>query len=163
MRLFLTRYRGQTAYCCTSGYEIDSGKRKTANYLNALRNAFKGISLRYDGWGEASACGTLGCELRLQKRHYKDRVDSVLIDSEVRTSVPQMLTNFRIGTLAERNISSTARRPPSGVQLFLWKNAGPAPLCRRSPFPLSRDHFLNGTAPAVMGQIENGAVRRLVI
>src|SRR5260370_10202226 len=45
-------------------------------------------------------CGALGCELRVQKRHYKDRFASVLIDSEVRTSVPQMLTNFGIGTLA---------------------------------------------------------------
>ncbi len=45
-------------------------------------------------------CGALGCELRVQKRHYKDRIASVLIDSEVRTSAPQMLTNFGIGTLA---------------------------------------------------------------
>src|SRR6266702_3469749 len=48
----------------------------------------------------AQVCGALGCELRVQKRHYKDRVASVLIDSEVRTSAPQMLTNFGIGTLA---------------------------------------------------------------
>jgi len=34
--------------------------------------------------------------------HYKDRVASVLIDSEVRTCPPQMLTNFGIGTLADR-------------------------------------------------------------
>ena len=47
----------------------------------------------------AQVCGALGCELRVQKRHYKDRVASVLIDSEVRTSVPKMLTNFGIGTL----------------------------------------------------------------
>src|SRR5260370_30759450 len=48
----------------------------------------------------AQVCGALGCELRVQKRHYKHRFASVLIDSEVRTSVPQMLTNFGIGTLA---------------------------------------------------------------
>src|SRR6266568_7881883 len=48
----------------------------------------------------AQVCGALGCELRIQKRHYNDRVAGVLIDSEVRTSAPQMLTNFGIGTLA---------------------------------------------------------------
>jgi hypothetical protein len=50
----------------------------------------------------AQVCGVLGCELRVQKRHYKDKVASVLIDSEVRTSVPQMLTNSGIGTLVRR-------------------------------------------------------------
>src|ERR1700736_4436454 len=54
----------------------------------------------------AQVCGALGCELRVQKRHYKDRVASVLIDSEVSTSVPKMLTNFGIGTLVPRNRSS---------------------------------------------------------
>src|SRR6266571_2418712 len=54
----------------------------------------------------AQVCGVLGCELRVQKRHYKDRVASVLIDSEVRTSAPQMLTNFGIGTLVPRTRSS---------------------------------------------------------
>src|SRR6516164_1066176 len=33
----------------------------------------------------------------------KDRLASVIVDSEVRTSVPQMLTNFGIGTLARGN------------------------------------------------------------
>src|SRR5205823_10895075 len=47
----------------------------------------------------AQVCGALGCELRVQKRHYKDRVASVLIDSEVRTSAVQMVTNVGIGTL----------------------------------------------------------------
>jgi hypothetical protein len=42
----------------------------------------------------------------VQKRHYKDRVASVLIDSEVRTSAPQMLANFGIGTLVPRTRSS---------------------------------------------------------
>jgi hypothetical protein len=51
----------------------------------------------------AQVCGALGCELRVQKRHYKDRVASVLIDSEVRTSAPKMLTNFGIGTLSAAN------------------------------------------------------------
>src|SRR5262249_47668617 len=37
----------------------------------------------------AQFCGELGCELRVQKRHYRDGVASVLIDSEVRTSAPQ--------------------------------------------------------------------------
>src|SRR4029077_11156340 len=41
----------------------------------------------------AQVCGALGCELRVQKRRYKDRVASVLIDSGVRTSAPRMLTN----------------------------------------------------------------------
>src|ERR1700736_4436452 len=54
----------------------------------------------------AQVCGALGCELRVQKRHYKDRVASGLIDSEVRTSAPKMLTNFGIGTLVPRNRSS---------------------------------------------------------
>src|SRR6516164_2604528 len=33
----------------------------------------------------------------------KDRLASVIVDSEVRTSVPQMITNFGIGTLARGN------------------------------------------------------------
>src|SRR5438874_2681186 len=43
--------------------------------------------------------GVLGCELRVQRRPSTDRFASVLIDSEVRTSVPPTLTNFGIGTL----------------------------------------------------------------
>src|ERR1700737_844043 len=52
-------------------------------------------------------CGAFGCELRVQKRHYKDRVASVRIDSEVRTSAPKMLTNFGIGTLVPRKEDET--------------------------------------------------------
>src|SRR5690242_15016760 len=48
----------------------------------------------------AQFCGELRCEVRVQKRQYKGRVSSVLIDSEVRTRTPQTLTNFGIGTLA---------------------------------------------------------------
>src|SRR5262249_28619667 len=47
----------------------------------------------------AQRCETLRCELRVQKRHHKDKLASILIDSEVRTSVLQMVTNFGIGTL----------------------------------------------------------------
>jgi len=54
----------------------------------------------------AQVCGALGCELRVQKRHYKDRVASVLIDSEVRTSVPKVLTNFGIGTLENAELTA---------------------------------------------------------
>src|SRR3974390_393598 len=54
----------------------------------------------------AQLCEELGCELRVQKRHYRDRVASVLIDSEVRTSAPVTLTNFGIGTLVPRTRSS---------------------------------------------------------
>ena len=48
----------------------------------------------------AQICGARRCELRVQKRHYEDGLASVLVDSEVRTSAPQMPTNFGIGTLA---------------------------------------------------------------
>src|SRR5690242_6917185 len=48
----------------------------------------------------AQFCGELRCEVRVQKRQYKGRVSSVLINSEVRTRTPQMLTNFGIGALA---------------------------------------------------------------
>src|SRR6516165_5413284 len=43
---------------------------------------------------------SLDANFGLKKRHYRDGVASVLIDSEVRTSGPQLLTNFGIGTLA---------------------------------------------------------------
>ena len=67
----------------------------------------------------AQVCGALGRELRVQKRHYKDKVASVLIDSEVRTSVPKMLTNFGIGTLGsrrERNCGLFTRTSPVKLQ-----------------------------------------------
>jgi hypothetical protein len=56
-------------------------------------------------------------------------VASVLIDSEVRTSAPQMLTNFGIGTLGsrrERNCGLFARTPPVRLQFA----CSIAPPCR---------------------------------
>src|SRR5438067_1657277 len=57
----------------------------------------------------AQLCETLRCELRVQKRHYKNRVASVLIDSEVRMSAPQMLTNFGIGTLGRKLVKANVK------------------------------------------------------
>jgi hypothetical protein len=53
------------------------------------------------------------------RRHYKDRVASVLIDSEVRPSAPQMLRNFGIGILGsrrERNCGLFCRTSPMRLQ-----------------------------------------------
>src|SRR6266487_5784046 len=69
----------------------------------------------------AQVCGVLGCELRVQKRHYKDRVASVLIDSEVRTSAPQMLTNFGIGTLENAELTAAINGNCGFVRRRLWR------------------------------------------
>src|SRR6266571_3152050 len=69
----------------------------------------------------AQVCGALGCELRVQKRHYKYRAASVLIDSEVRKSAPQMLTNFGIGTLENAELTAAINGNCGFVRRRLWR------------------------------------------
>src|SRR5437588_333934 len=90
----------------------------------------------------AQVCGALGCELRVQKRHYKDRVASVLIDSEVRTSVPRMLTNFGIGTLVNFSPQYVAAHACTlAQQSRSVKAKGAARLARSAaPFDGAGDH-----------------------
>jgi hypothetical protein len=85
------------------------------------------------------------------KRHYRDKVASVLVDSEVRTSARQMLTNFGIGTLVDENRGGT----PIDVRLTLearpcpvWHGRRRLSLCRRSASDFS---FFRSCRPSCPG------------
>src|SRR5690348_13225511 len=67
----------------------------------------------------AHVSGAPECELRVQKRHYKHRVASVLLDSKVRTSVPQMVTNFGIGTLVHALVNAAFKCHKSKSSVIL--------------------------------------------
>src|SRR6266581_8501068 len=103
----------------------------------------------------AQVCGALGCELRVQKRHYKDRVAGVLIDSEVRTSAPQMLTNFGIGT---PSITAASSRGARAQPLYL---AILSIAVMKAVAPSSRDLRSSGMSTSTM--IVHGVIVVLVI